>query len=211
VHATAGLGRRLLIVWWSNTGGTARLVEAAAAGARRAVLEAADDDGAPSPAAAADDDGASSPAAAAGADGAPNSATQARAFEVLACRCDLVSPVALMTADALMFATPECLGSMAGPMKTFFDRCYYPALDRLVGRPYATMVCAGTDGHGAIRQIERIATGWRLRRVAEPLLAITGAQTPDAILAPKSMPQADCTRAGELGATLAAGTLLGVW
>jgi multimeric flavodoxin WrbA len=132
-------------------------------------------------------------------------------FEALACRCDRVAPEALLRADALLFATPECLGSMAGPMKTFFDRCYYPVLDRLVGRPYATIVCAGTDGHGAIRQIERIATGWRLRRVAEPVLAITGAQTPEAILAPKRIADADLARAAELGATLAAGTAHGVW
>jgi multimeric flavodoxin WrbA len=129
----------------------------------------------------------------------------------MACRCDLVAPEALLRADALLFATPECLGSMAGPMKAFFDRCYYPALDRLVGRPYATIVCAGTDGHGALRQIERIATGWRLRRIAEPVLAITGAQTPEAILAPKRIADADLARAAELGATLAAGTAYGVW
>ncbi len=131
--------------------------------------------------------------------------------EVLACGCDRVSPQALLRADALLFATPECLGSMAGPMKAFFDRSYYPALDRLVGRPYATIVCAGTDGQGTIRQIERIATGWRLRRVAEPLLVLTGAQTPQAILAPKRIAQADLARAAELGATLAAGTAAGVW
>ena len=166
--------RRLLVVAWSHTGGTDRLVEAAVAGAREAT------------------------------DDVPG-------FEALACRCDRVAPEALLRADALLFATPECLGSMAGPMKTFFDRCYYPVLDRLVGRPYATIVCAGTDGHGAIRQIERIATGWRLRRVAEPVLAITGAQTPEAILAPKRIADADLARAAELGATLAAGTAHGVW
>lgn len=178
--------RRLLIVWWSNTGGTASLVTAAADGARQAVAAALD---------------AGTPGTAAGGD----------AFGVMACRCDLVAPPALLAADALLFATPECLGSMAGPMKDFFDRCYYPALDRLTGRPYATMVCAGTDGQGAIRQIERIATGWRLRRVAEPVLVITGAQTPETILATKVMRDADCARAAELGATLAAGALLGIW
>ena len=167
--------RRLLVVGWSNTGGTARLVEAAVDGARAAVADTAG------------------------------------RFDVLACPCDRVAPEALLRADALLFATPECLGSMAGPMKAFFDRCYYPALDRLVGRPYAALVCAGTDGHGAIRQIERIATGWRLRRVAEPVLVITGAQTPQAILAPKRIADADLARAAELGATLAAGSAFGVW
>ena len=96
-------------------------------------------------------------------------------------------------------------------MKAFFDRCYYPALDALNGRPYATIVCAGSDGHGAIRQIERIATGWRLRRVAEPLLVVTGAQTPESILAPKSIAAAELERAAQLGATLAAGASMGLW
>ena len=50
-------------------------------------------------------------------------------------------------------------------MKDFFDRTYYAALDRIAGRPYATMVCAGSDGENAVRQIERICTGWRLKPV----------------------------------------------
>ena len=44
-------------------------------------------------------------------------------------------------------------------MKDFFDRTYYPVLDQISGRPYATLICAGSDGHNAARQVERIATG----------------------------------------------------
>ena len=57
------------------------------------------------------------------------------------------------------------------------------ALDRIEGRPYAVIVAAGTDGSGAARQIERIATGWRLKEVAPALIVRNGAQTPEAILA----------------------------
>jgi multimeric flavodoxin WrbA len=74
----------------------------------------------------------------------------------------------VLEADGYVFATPENLAAISGLMKDFFDRCYYPALDRISGRPYAALVCAGSDGQNAARQIERIATGWRLRRVAEP-------------------------------------------
>jgi hypothetical protein len=74
---------------------------------------------------------------------------------------------------------------MAGLMKDFFDRTNYPALDRINGRPYATVICAGSDGHNAARQVERIATGWRLKAVADPLIVCTHAQTPETILAPK--------------------------
>lgn len=74
----------------------------------------------------------------------------------------------LIAADGAIFACPENLASMAGVMKDFFDRAYYPALGKIEGRPYATMICAGSDGEGAARQIARIATGWRMKAVAEP-------------------------------------------
>ncbi len=128
---------------------------------------------------------------------------------------DLVAPQAgphdVLAAEALLLATPEMLGSISGLMKDFFDRCYYPCLDGLNGRPYAAMVCAGSDGQGALRQIERIATGWRLKAVADPLIICTRAQTPDAILAPKTIAPADLRACAELGAALAAGLALGIF
>jgi multimeric flavodoxin WrbA len=120
-------------------------------------------------------------------------------------------PDDLFAADGYVFACPENLAAISGLMKEFFDRCYYPALDRLNGRPYATVVCAGSDGRSALRQIERIATGWRLRAVAEPLLVITGAQTPEAVLAAKTVAAADLARGEELGAAFAAGLAAGIF
>ena len=117
----------------------------------------------------------------------------------------------VLAADAYVFATPENLAAIAGLMKDFFDRCYYPALDRINGRPYAALVCAGSDGQNAVRQIERIATGWRLRAVAEALIVCTRAQTPEQILAPKTIGAEDLDRCRELGATLAAGLAMGVF
>lgn len=117
----------------------------------------------------------------------------------------------VLAADALLFATPENLASMAGVMKAFFDRCYYPVLGRIEGRPYATLICAGSDGSGAARQIARICTGWRLKPVAPPLIVCTHAQTPEAILAPKTIAPEDLARCRELGQALAAGLALGVF
>ncbi len=120
-------------------------------------------------------------------------------------------PDDLIGADGILFVCPENLASMAGVMKDFFDRNYYPVLGRIEGRPYATMICAGSDGEGAARQIARIATGWRLKAVAEPLIVCTHAQTPEAILALKTIGGADLVRCKELGATLAAGLSLGIF
>lgn len=117
----------------------------------------------------------------------------------------------LLRADGYLFACPENLGTMSGAMKEFFDRSYYPLLGRVEGRPYATMIAAGSDGHGAQQQLDRIVTGWRLRRVAEPLIVNLAAQTPEAILAPKIVPQPALQAASDLGAALAEGIASGVF
>lgn len=120
-------------------------------------------------------------------------------------------PDELLQADAYIFATPENLAMMSGMMKDFFDRTYYPALDRIVGRPYATLICAGSDGENAARQIERIAAGWRLKKITEPVIVCTYAQTPAEILAPKEIGGFDFQRCEEIGAMLAAGLTLGIY
>jgi len=120
-------------------------------------------------------------------------------------------PDDVLAADGYVFATPENLAAISGQLKDFFDRCYYPALDRINGRPYACLICAGSDGQNAVRQIERIATGWRLRPVAEPIIVCTHAQTPEAILAAKQIGTQDLERCRSLGEAMATGLALGVF
>lgn len=143
-------------------------------------------------------------AAADGARGEPD-------VDVRALTATEAGPDDLLAADGYIFACPENLAAIAGVMKAFFDRSYYPVLGRIEGRPYANLVCAGSDGTNAVRQIARIATGWRLRTVADPIIVCTHAQTPEAILAPKTIGDADLARCRELGAAMAAGLALGVF
>ena len=117
----------------------------------------------------------------------------------------------LLAAGAYLFICPENLASMSGEMKEMFDRTYYSVLGRIEGRAYATILAAGSDGTGAQRQIDRIATGWRLRRIAEPIIVMMNAQSPEAILAPKIVPSASIAQAGELGAAMAHGLELGIY
>jgi len=125
-------------------------------------------------------------------------AAEARAEEVLA-------------ADGYIFATPENLAGMSGMMKDFFDRTYYAAFERINGRAFLTLICAGSDGRSAAQQIERIAAGWRLKPIADPYIVCTHAQTPEDILKPKRIDQACLARCSELGATLASGLALGIF
>ncbi|MBN8893095.1 MAG: flavodoxin [Rhodospirillales bacterium 70-18] len=126
-------------------------------------------------------------------------------------RAESAGPDDLLAADGYIFATPENLAAIAGGMKEFLDRSYYPALGRIEGRPYAALICAGSDGSNAARQLARIATGWRLRPVANPLIICTNAQTPEAILAPKTIAPADLAACAALGGALAAGLAMGIF
>jgi multimeric flavodoxin WrbA len=117
----------------------------------------------------------------------------------------------LLRADGYLFATPENLAAISGLMKDFFDRNYYAVLERLNGRPYASLICAGSDGHNAARQIERIALGWRLKPVAPPLIVCTHAQTPQEILRPKQIGSSELQSCRDIGAALSAGLVLGVF
>ncbi len=117
----------------------------------------------------------------------------------------------LLAADGYIFCAPENLAAISGLMKEFFDRSYYPVLGRIEGRPYAQMICAGSDGENAARQTARIATGWRLKEVQPPLILCTHAQTPEAILAEKVIPENELDKCREIGAAMAAGLSLGVF
>lgn len=120
-------------------------------------------------------------------------------------------PEDVLAADGMIFATPENLAAMSGLMKDFFDRSYYAVLDRVNGRPYACLVCAGSDGRNAARQIERICTGWRLRLVADALIVCTHAQTPEDILREKRIDPPDLERCTALGAAFGAGLAMGIY
>jgi multimeric flavodoxin WrbA len=105
-------------------------------------------------------------------------------------------------ADGLLLCTPARFGALAGLTKDFFERIY-PWFDEVPdvrpGLPYALVVRGASDASGAIRDVERIATGLRWRPVLPPVVA-EGELTDEHLAA-----------ARELGATLAAGLSAGVW
>jgi multimeric flavodoxin WrbA len=122
-----------------------------------------------------------------------------------------MTPEMMLNSDGYLFVFPENLAAISGVMKAFFDRSYYPCLGRIEGRAYAVIVCAGSDGSNAVRQAERIATGWRLKKAMASQIVCTHAQTPEAIMAAKFITDRDILRAHETGKTLATGLEIGVF
>ena len=145
------------------------------------------------------------------AEAAQEAAQREDDVEVVSIPAADAGPDDLLAADGYLFVAPENLAAIAGIMKDFFDRSYYPVLGRIEGRPYAQMVCAGSDGENAARQTARIATGWRLKAVADPIIVCTHAQTPEAILGDKTIADDELARCAELGQALAAGLAMGVF
>ena len=142
---------------------------------------------------------------------AEEGAATEQGVQVISLRVEQASAADVLGADALLFAAPENLAALSGAMKEFLDRTYYDLLDRCNGKAYASIICAGSDGEGAQRQLDRIATGLRLRRVAPAIIINTAAQTREAILARKHLGPDELARGRELGTLLAAGLSMGIF
>ncbi len=105
----------------------------------------------------------------------------------------------LLAADGLALGTPENFGYMSGMLKDFFDRTYPEAQDKVFRKPFVVFISAGNDGTGALKAIERIALGYKFKKVFEPVIA-KGKITQDIL-----------EKCRELGGTLAGGCQMRIY
>jgi len=77
----------------------------------------------------------------------------------------------LLDADGIAIGTPENFGYMSGAIKDFFDRTFYQVHDKVFRKPYVVFISAGNDGTGALNSIERIALGYKFKKVYDPVIS----------------------------------------
>ena len=126
-------------------------------------------------------------------------AERADAAVVICKRCVDTTLEDLIACDGVLFGTAEYNGYMAGALKDFFDRTFYPAQGLVTNKPYAVVVSAGNDGTFAVQYIERIARGYPLKRVADAIIVVGEVD---------ALAEARCE---ELGEMFAAGLSLGIF
>jgi multimeric flavodoxin WrbA len=117
-------------------------------------------------------------------------------------------PEDVLTADAVLLATPEHFGYMSGAMKHFLESIYHPCLELTIGKPWALLVNAGTDGTGTVSSVERIVTGLRWKKVHPPLVIVAHN---DAWTTPTAATSQSLEAAKDMGRYLAAGLDAGLW
>ena len=118
--------------------------------------------------------------------------------QVVVKRCADAGPEDVLRADGLILGTPENFGYMSGMMKDFLERIFYECEGKVAGRPWALFVGTGLDGAGAVSSVERIVTGLRLKKIAEPIVVV------------KELQPGDIARLEELGQAMAAGLAAGI-
>jgi flavorubredoxin len=90
-------------------------------------------------------------------------------IEVILKKASEASLEDLLVSSGYCFGTPDYFSYMAGALKDFFDRTYYPSESKITNRPYVCFVSHGGDGK-AVASLEKMAERFKLKKITEPLL-----------------------------------------
>lgn len=88
------------------------------------------------------------------------------------------TPADLLKCDGIAVGTPDYFGYMAGGLKDFFDRTYYPTQGEVTDKPCAIFVTHGGGGK-AVESVRNICRTFKFKVVAAPVVAKSRPQGED--------------------------------
>lgn len=109
-------------------------------------------------------------------------------------------PDDVLAAAGLVLLTPTNFGWMAGLVKDWFERIFYPCVDHTAGLPFALAVKGNVDVDGGVASVEKVAIAGLKWKLVAPILTVVG-----------DVERQHLDAAWELGATMAAGLTEGLW
>ncbi len=76
----------------------------------------------------------------------------------------------LLECDGIGIGTPDYFSYMAGGLKDFFDRTFYPTKGQVVDKPCVIFVTHGGGGTPAAKSVQSICRSFKFKQVTEPVL-----------------------------------------
>src|SRR5512137_1490204 len=77
----------------------------------------------------------------------------------------------LLGCDAIAFGSADYFSYIAGALKDFFDRTYYPSQGKVAGKPYAAFATGG-GGETALAVLDRLCGSFKFRKAAEGVAVV---------------------------------------
>jgi multimeric flavodoxin WrbA len=73
----------------------------------------------------------------------------------------------LLGCNAIAFGSDDYFSYIAGALKDFFDRTYYPSKGKLAGKPYAAFATGGQEGRSALTVLDRLSSFFKLKKAVD--------------------------------------------
>ncbi len=100
----------------------------------------------------------------------------------------------LLACDAVAFGSADYFSYIAGALKDFFDRTYYPSQGKVAGKPYVAFATGGGGGETALAVLDRLCGSFKFRKAAEGIAVM---------MSPSSEALTKCKEAGRKLANVA--------
>jgi multimeric flavodoxin WrbA len=77
----------------------------------------------------------------------------------------------LLGCDAIALGSADYFSYIAGALKDFFDRTYYPSQGKVTGKPYAAFATGGRGGDRALEVLDRLCGSFKFKKAVEGVSA----------------------------------------